>query len=100
MQPDASHPVIAAAPGTVLNYAPRALRPRHSFFSILALIMAGVSIFWLGYLRLNVSSPPHYPFGNPLWVALYDNYAWPGQIGIVLAVVGLIQNSRKRKLSI
>ena len=38
--------------------------------------------------------------GGPFWEALWDNASWPGGIGFTLAVVGLIQNSRKRILSI
>jgi hypothetical protein len=100
MQQEADHPVVAPAVGKALDYAPRSLRPRHSFFSILALVMACISVLWLGYIRACLGTTPHWQTFNPLWVALYDNYQWPGEIGIALAVVGLIPNSRKRKLSI
>ena len=83
-----------------LDYAPRSLRPRYSFYSILALVMAGASILWLGYIHACLGRTPHWQLFNPLWVALYDNYQWPGGLGIAFAVVGLMQNSRKRKLSI
>ena len=31
--------------------------------------------------------------GGPFWRALWDNEAWPGGIGLVLAAVGLVQDS-------
>jgi hypothetical protein len=62
--------------------------------------MAGVSVLWLGYVHSCLGTPPHWQLFNPIWVALYDHYECPGEIGIALAVVGLIQNSRKRTLSL
>jgi 8-oxo-dGTP pyrophosphatase MutT (NUDIX family) len=79
-------------------HAPPALGPRHSFFGMLALIMAGVTILWLGYI--HPFGTPHYLVRDPLWVTLYENFQWPGYIGLGLAVVGLIQSRRKRILNI
>ncbi len=94
---DAKAVIAAAAP---LDYAPRSLRPRHSFFSLLSLIMAGVSVVWLGFILFRYGGgTPHYRIGDPLWCALYDTYQWPGEIGVGLAVLGILQNGRKRTLS-
>jgi len=80
-----------------LDYAPHSLRRRHSFYSCAALVMALVSVAWLCYVQF---ARPRYHMGGPFWEALWDNAGWPGGIGLALALVGLIQNSRKRILSI
>lgn len=59
--------------------------------------MALVTVGWLCYVQFQ---RPRYHQGGPFWEALWDNAMWPGGIGLALAVVGLIQNSRKRVLSI
>jgi hypothetical protein len=59
--------------------------------------MALVTVAWLYYVQFE---RPRYHMGGPFWEALWDNAGWPGGIGLVLAVVGLIQTSRKRVLSI
>ena len=96
MQQAEAQPPTDAAP-VVLDYAPRSLRPRHSFYSILSLAMAVVVVAWLYYVEF---CRPRYHMGGPFWEALWSNAFWPGGIGIGLAVVGLLQAGRKRALSI
>ena len=85
-------PVVVA-----LEYAPRSLRPRHSFYSLLSLAMAVLVVVWLWYVAF---CRPRYHMGGPLWQALWENADWPGRIGIGAAVLGLLQTGRKRTLSI
>lgn len=59
--------------------------------------MAGVTVAWLGYVELG---RPRYHMGGPFWVTLWSTAYWPGGIGLVLAVIGLTQTSRKRVMSI
>ncbi len=59
--------------------------------------MSGVTVAWMGYLHY---CHPRFHQGGPFWEALCENMLWPGGITIALAIMGLIQNSRKRKLSI
>ena len=80
-----------------LNYAPRAWRSGHSFYSILSLAMAFVVIAWLYFVEFE---RPRSHQGGPLWEALWENASWPGGIGIGCAVLGLLQTGRKRSLSI
>lgn len=80
-----------------LDYAQHSLRPRHSFYSCDSLAMAFVTVVWLYYVQFE---RPRHHMGGPFWSALWSNSEWPGGIGLILAVVGFIQNSRKRILSI
>jgi hypothetical protein len=80
-----------------LNYAPRSLRLRHSFFSCASMAMAVLTVAWLYYVQYE---RPRYHMGGPFWKALWDTSWLPGGIGLVLAAVGLIQNSRTRVLSV
>lgn len=97
MPPDANQAQTQPTMPLELDYARRSLRPRHSFYSCLALVMSGVTVAWMWYLSY---CHPRYHQGGPFWEALFDNMLWPGGITMALAVIGLIQNSRKRKLSI
>src|SRR5207249_685114 len=93
-QEAAQSPTVTPTP---LDYAGHSLRRRHSFYSCASVVMALVTVAWLYYVQFE---RPRYHQGGPFWEALWDNSIWPGGIGLTLAVVGLIQNSRKRILSI
>ena len=90
--PDPSPPRSIA-----LDYAPPTLRRGHSFYSVLSLVMAGVTVGWLYYVQYV---RPRYHQGGPLWEALWQWASLPGSIGVVLAIIGLSQSSRKRILSV
>jgi hypothetical protein len=80
-----------------LDYAPPALRRRHSFYSILSLALAALTVGWLWYVEFV---RPKYHQGGPLWEVLWD-WSWlPGTLGFLLAIIGLHQESRKRWLSV
>jgi len=59
--------------------------------------MAIVVVAWLYYVEF---SRPRWHEGGPFWQALYENAGWPGGIGIVSAIIGLMQKDRRRSLSI
>jgi hypothetical protein len=96
--PAAQTPTQAQADMPVpLDYAPRSLRPRHSFYSCASIGMAILTVAWFSYVQ--VAHPRYHP-GGPLWTALRETSMFPAAIGLVLAGIGLIQNGRKRILSI
>jgi hypothetical protein len=59
--------------------------------------MAVLTVAWLYYVQFE---RPRYHMGGPFWQALWDTSWLPGGIGLLLAAVGLIRNSRKRVLSL
>ena len=76
-----------------VDYASTPLRPSNSFCGVLSLAMAALTVAWLAYVEF---CRPRYHEGGPFWHALWSNVLWPGGIGMALAVVGLLQPSRKR----
>lgn len=87
-------------PAVPLEYAHRSLRPpptRHSFCSISSLVMAVVAVAWQYCVE---NGHPRYHQGGPVWAAFAENACWPGGIGLVLALFGLVQPGRKRVLSV
>jgi hypothetical protein len=101
MPPDSRQNLAAVCSQAPLDYATSSpTSRRHSFFSCLSLVMAGVANLWLGYVRSCFGSgPPHWAALDPLGVALYETSILPGTISIALAVLGILQRDRKRTLS-
>lgn len=82
--------------GSIWEYASRSLRVRHSFYSCLSVVMAGVTVGWLCFVYYGHS---RWHGGGAVWEALFDCSSWPGVLALGAGVMGLIQSSRKRWLS-
>ena len=79
-----------------LDYAPPALRPRHSFFGIAALVMAFVVVAWHAYIHLTLPDAPHWPRYDWIMHVAYQHRWLPATIGVGLACIGLLETGKKR----